>query len=179
MASTYLITGGAGFIGRQLSTELLSYGHSVRVIDSLIPQVHGDTDPPLAGVDFYEGDIRDANLVDRALAGTDGVFHLAAEVGVGQSMYEIARYVGGNDLGTAVLLERLANNPVARLVVASSMSVYGRGFTWTQTVNATVSSVAPPIPLHRIGIRPHRTELASLRLRRMRRNKSISPPSTH
>ena len=112
MASTYLITGGAGFIGRQLSTELLSYGHSVRVIDSLIPQVHGDTDPPLAGVDFYEGDIRDANLVDRALAGTDGVFHLAAEVGVGQSMYEIARYVGGNDLGTAVLLERLANNPV-------------------------------------------------------------------
>lgn len=125
MASTYLITGGAGFIGRQLSTELLSYGHSVRVIDSLIPQVHGDTDPPLAGVDFYEGDIRDANLVDRALAGTDGVFHLAAEVGVGQSMYEIARYVGGNDLGTAVLLERLANNPVARLVVASSMSVRG------------------------------------------------------
>lgn len=127
MASTYLITGGAGFIGRQLSTELLSYGHSVRVIDSLIPQGHGDTDPPLAGVDFYEGDIRDANLVDRALAGTDGVFHLAAEVGVGQSMYEIARYVGGNDLGTAVLLERLANNPVARLVVASSMSVYGEG----------------------------------------------------
>ena len=127
MASTYLITGGAGFIGRQLSTELLSYGHSVRVIDSLIPQVHGDTDPPLAGVEFYEGDIRDANLVDRALAGTDGVFHLAAEVGVGQSMYEIARYVGGNDLGTAVLLERLANNPVARLVVASSMSVYGEG----------------------------------------------------
>ena len=85
MASTYLITGGAGFIGRQLSTQSwLSYGHSVRVIDSLIPQGHGDTDPPLAGVEFYEGDIRDANLVDRALAGTDGVFHLAAEVGVGQ-----------------------------------------------------------------------------------------------
>ena len=127
MASTYLITGGAGFIGRQLSTELLSCGHSVRVIDSLVPQVHGDTEPPLSGVDFYEGDIRDANLVDRVLAGADGVFHLAAEVGVGQSMYEISRYVGGNDLGTAVLLERLAKNPVQRLVVASSMSVYGEG----------------------------------------------------
>jgi dTDP-L-rhamnose 4-epimerase len=127
MASTYLITGGAGFIGRQLSTELLSSGHSVRVIDSLIPQVHGDTEPPLVGVELYEGDIRDANVLDRALAGADGVFHLAAEVGVGQSMYEIARYVGGNDLGTAVLLERLTNNPVKRLVVASSMSVYGEG----------------------------------------------------
>jgi dTDP-L-rhamnose 4-epimerase len=127
MASAYLITGGAGFIGRQLSNELLSCGHSVRVIDSLVPQVHGDSEPPLAGVDFFEGDIRDAKLVDEALAGTDGVFHLAAEVGVGQSMYEIARYVGGNDLGTAVLLERLANNPVKRLVVASSMSVYGEG----------------------------------------------------
>ena len=89
MASTYLITGGAGFIGRQLSTELLSMVIVFASIDSLVPQVHGDTEPPLAGVDFYEGDIRDANLVDRALAGTDGVFHLAAEVGVGQSMYEM------------------------------------------------------------------------------------------
>ncbi len=127
MASTYVVTGGAGFIGRQLCVELLSHGNNVRVVDSLVPQVHGDTEATLPGVEFIKGDIRDANLLDRTLAGADGVFHLAAEVGVGQSMYEIVRYVGGNDLATAVLLERLANNPVGRLVVASSMSVYGEG----------------------------------------------------
>jgi dTDP-L-rhamnose 4-epimerase len=128
MAGSYLITGGAGFIGRQLCTELLSFGNNVRVIDSLIPQVHGDSEPGLPSeVQLLKGDIRDAYLLDQALCGVDGVFHLAAEVGVGQSMYEIVRYMGGNDLGTAVLLERLAANPVSRLVVASSMSVYGEG----------------------------------------------------
>ena len=128
MAATYLVTGGAGFIGRQLCDELLRAGHKVRVIDSLVPQVHGDVEPPLpAGVEFLEGDLRDAGLVRRGLQGVDGVFHLAAEVGVGQSMYEIARYVGGNDLATAVLLENMIDEPGRRLVVASSMSVYGEG----------------------------------------------------
>jgi dTDP-L-rhamnose 4-epimerase len=65
--------------------------------------------------------------VTEALAGVDAVIHLAAEVGVGQSMYEIARYVGANDLGTAVLLEAMIGTPVKRIVVASSMSVYGEG----------------------------------------------------
>ena len=103
-------------------------GYHVRVLDSLIPQVHGDSEPLLPpDVELLKGDIRNVNLLDRALIGVDGVFHLAAEVGVGQSMYEIARYVGGNDLGTAILLERLAIHPVCRLVVASSMSVYGEG----------------------------------------------------
>jgi dTDP-L-rhamnose 4-epimerase len=127
MASRYLVTGGAGFIGRELCAALLSHGNNVRVVDSLVPQVHGDVEPPLPDVEFFEGDVRNADLLDRALAGIDGVFHLAAEVGVGQSMYEIVRYVGGNDLATAVLLERLASKPVCRLVVASSMSVYGEG----------------------------------------------------
>jgi dTDP-L-rhamnose 4-epimerase len=128
MAGRYLITGGAGFIGRQLCAELLSAGNSVRVIDSLIPQVHGDSDPELpSDVQLLKGDVRDANLLDQALDDVDGVFHLAAEVGVGQSMYEIVRYVSANDFATAVLLERLAANPVCRLVVASSMSVYGEG----------------------------------------------------
>lgn len=128
MQATYLVTGGAGFIGRHVCDELLAQGHRVRALDALIPQVHGDALPQLPeAVEFIEGDVRDADLVAKAIAGVDGVFHLAAEVGVGQSMYEIARYTSGNDLGTAVLLEQLIAQPVRRLVVASSMSVYGEG----------------------------------------------------
>ncbi len=127
--ATYLLTGGAGFIGRHLCLELLAHGHRVRVVDSLVSQVHGGRPPSLpAEVEFYEGGLRETQLLDIALDGADGVFHLAAEVGVGQSMYEIVRYVGGNDLATAYLLERLIEKPVRRLVVASSMSVYGEGW---------------------------------------------------
>ena len=134
MAGTYLITGGAGFIGRYLCEELLAQGCGVRVLDALIEQVHGAEMPPLPpGVELLCGDVRDAALLDRALVGVDGVFHLAAEVGVGQSMYEITRYVGANDLGTAMLLERLIARPVKRLVVASSMSVYGEGLYRTRS----------------------------------------------
>src|ERR1700712_3321495 len=128
MPKTLLVTGGAGFIGTHLCGQLLKQGHRVRVIDSLSEQVHGDTGPSLPNdVELIHGDVRDPEAVALALKGVDGVFHLAAEVGVGQSMYEIARYVGVNDLGTAVLLEQLIHNPVQRLVVASSMSVYGEG----------------------------------------------------
>ncbi len=130
MPRKFLVTGGAGFIGRHLTEELLRHGHNVRVVDSFVDQVHGaGSSAPKAArhVELMVGDLRDAALVGRALDGVDGVFHLAAEVGVGQSMYEIARYVGGNDLATAVLLEALIERPVPRLVVASSMSVYGEG----------------------------------------------------
>lgn len=129
MGSRYLVTGGAGFIGRYLCEALLARGHQVRVLDSLVEQVHGATPtaslPP--DVEFFRGDMRDAGAVQGALRGMDGVFHLAAEVGVGQSMYEITRYTGANDLGTAILLEAMIESPVERLVVASSMSVYGEG----------------------------------------------------
>jgi dTDP-L-rhamnose 4-epimerase len=128
VAKTFLLTGGAGFIGHHLCLELLAQGHHVRIIDSLSEQVHGGTETTIpSAVEFIHGDVRDARAVAGALKGVDGVFHLAAEVGVGQSMYEIARYVGVNDLGTAVLLEQLIHHPVQRLVVASSMSVYGEG----------------------------------------------------
>jgi dTDP-L-rhamnose 4-epimerase len=128
MAKTFLLTGGAGFIGSHLSLELLAQGHHVRVIDSLTEQVHGEAEALLPDdVELIHADVRDAEALAGALKGVDGVFHLAAEVGVGQSMYEIARYVGVNNLGTAVLLEQLIHNPVQRLVVASSMSVYGEG----------------------------------------------------
>ncbi len=129
MGSRYLVTGGAGFIGRYLSEALLERGHQVRVLDSLVEQVHGASPaaPLQADTEFVRADMRDAGAVRAALRGVDGVFHLAAEVGVGQSMYEITRYTGANDLGTAVLLEAMIEVPVERLVVASSMSVYGEG----------------------------------------------------
>jgi len=123
-----LITGGCGFIGRYVTDELLAAGHRVRILDSLVQQVHG---AGAAGrrkdAETIAGDVRDRELVRSCLKGIDHVVHLAAEVGVGQSMYEIDRYVGANDLGTAVLLQELIERPVESLVVASSMSVYGEG----------------------------------------------------
>jgi dTDP-L-rhamnose 4-epimerase len=126
-----LITGGAGFIGSHLADELLSHGYRVRVLDSLEPQVHGtDQQRPAylaTDVELMQGDVRDGAAVRAALDGVDAVFHLAALVGVGQSMYDIARYTAVNNLGTATLLEALSLRPVERLVVASSMSLYGEG----------------------------------------------------
>lgn len=125
-----LVTGGAGFIGRHVCNELLRRGNSVRVIDSLIEQVHGGVGRPKDLADDVEliiADVRDKNAVAKALTGIDCVIHLAAEVGVGQSMYEVERYTSANDVGTAVLLEALSGNPVRRVVTASSMSIYGEG----------------------------------------------------
>ncbi len=131
MARTVLITGGAGFIGAHLARHLLEQGHQVRALDSLHPQVHGADcirpDYLDDEVELVTGDVRDRDMVDKALVGVDQVVHLAARVGVGQSMYEIAEYTSVNGLGTGVLLEALAANPIERLVVASSMSVYGEG----------------------------------------------------
>ena len=125
-----LITGGAGFIGSHLSDHLLAHGHAVRVLDSLHPQVHGSGDRPAylaREVELVHGDVTDPEAVTGALAGIDAVYHFAARVGVGQSMYELADYTATNELGTAVLLEQLIRRPVARLIVASSMSIYGEG----------------------------------------------------
>lgn len=131
MSGKVLITGGAGFIGSHLADALLADGHSVRVFDNLSEQVHG----PGAGVpdylspdvDFVNGDVRDKDALRAALEGVDTVYHMAAMVGVGQSMYQIDDYTAVNDLGTAVLLQCLSERPVGRLVVASSMSIYGEG----------------------------------------------------
>ena len=131
MSGRVLITGGAGFIGSHLADELLEHGYQVRALDNLSEQVHGPgAERPgylHPDVELIRGDVRDRAAVDRALAGVDAVFHFAAMVGVGQSMYEIARYTEVNGLGTAVLLEALVARPVGRLVVASSMSLYGEG----------------------------------------------------
>jgi dTDP-L-rhamnose 4-epimerase len=123
-----LVTGGCGFIGRHVAEELLDNGYEVRILDALIDQVHRDGEASVPdAAEVVRGDVRDKPVVEKALEGVEGVIHLAAEVGVGQSMYEIARYVGGNDLGTAVLLEAMIGRPIKRIVVASSMSVYGEG----------------------------------------------------
>ncbi|HEY0663404.1 MAG TPA: SDR family NAD(P)-dependent oxidoreductase, partial [Thiobacillaceae bacterium] len=126
-----LITGGAGFIGSHLADELLAHGYQVRVLDSLDPQVHGEArrrpEYLAKDVDLVVGDVNDRAKVDEAIQGVDAVYHFAAAVGVGQSMYEVAHYTRVNNLGTAVLLEALTRNPVERLVVASSMSLYGEG----------------------------------------------------
>ncbi len=137
MGNQILITGGAGFIGSHLADRLLGLGHRVRILDNLSPQVHGEfarrpsyLDPE---AELIVGDVRDRDAVLRAVRGVEAVFHFAAAVGVGQSMYEVERYTSVNNLGTAVLLECLIKKPVARLVVASSMSVYGEGLCVDRT----------------------------------------------
>ena len=126
-----LITGGAGFIGSHVADKLLESGYEVRLLDALSPQVHGPKrerpDYLHAEAELVIGDVTDAIAVERALRGVDMVLHLASSVGVGQSMYDIEAYVKTNELGTAVLLQALASRPVNRLVVASSMSIYGEG----------------------------------------------------
>jgi dTDP-L-rhamnose 4-epimerase len=125
-----LVTGGAGFIGTHLVRRLIDDGDEVVILDSLEEQVHGGQVPAVPeGVTLHIGDVGDAEIADRALEGVDRVVHLAAAVGVGQSMYEIARYTRRNTMATAVFLERLiAREPrPTRLVVASSMSIYGEG----------------------------------------------------
>jgi dTDP-L-rhamnose 4-epimerase len=133
-----LVTGGAGFVGSHTVDRLLADGHEVRVLDNLDAQVHGEgaeTPRNLAGhlrakaIDYHQGDTRDPTALRQALEGVEGVLHLAAAVGVGQSMYRPVYYADVNTVGTAALLEVLANEKtgVGKLVVASSMSIYGEG----------------------------------------------------
>ncbi len=146
MSQRVLVTGGAGFIGCHVVACLLERGYAVRVLDSLIEQVHAPSTPRpaiLAEVDFVEGDVRDGALVREALAGIDQVIHLAAEVGVGQSMYAIDRYVSVNDGGTASLFQQLIDRPVERVITASSMSIYGEGLYRTAD-GALLQDVARP-----------------------------------
>jgi dTDP-L-rhamnose 4-epimerase len=156
MPSPVLVTGGAGFIGSHLVEALLARGVSVRVLDALEPQVHGAGATRArhlpAGVELIHASVGDPAAVDRALAGVAAVVHLAAQVGVGQSMYAIVPYVDDNVRGTAVLLDRLVNggHRVGRLVVASSMSIYGEGRYRCPTCGLVAP---PPRPLAQLQTR--------------------------
>lgn len=130
-----LVTGGAGFVGSHTVDVLVEHGYFVRVYDNLDPQVHSQIEsrgwPDCANpaAEYIRGDVRDGDMLRQALDRIDAVIHLAAAVGVGQSMYRVHHYVDVNSLGAATLLDILANerHRVKRLVVASSMSLYGEG----------------------------------------------------
>jgi dTDP-L-rhamnose 4-epimerase len=131
MSKHILITGGGGFVGSHLADSLLEQGHRVRVLDDLTPQVHGEGRPEYLSpeVELMVGDIRNPKVVRQALANVDVIFHFAATVGVGQSMYEISRYMSVNTQGTAELLQAMleTRHTPEKLIVASSMSIYGEG----------------------------------------------------
>ena len=129
-----LVTGGAGFIGSHLVEALVARGHDVVIYDNLDPQVHGEIpkqNTRSSNPKFLRGDVRDYDSVKKCLLEEriEVIFHEAAVVGVAQSMYEVRRYVEVNSLGAANILDVLANNKhrVQKLVVASSMSIYGEG----------------------------------------------------
>lgn len=131
MRKTVLVTGGAGFLGSYLVDALLQQGHCVRIYDNFTPQVHPDGIPSYLArdVEIVRGDMQNLELLRNALHGTEVVFHLAAAVGVGQSMYEISHYMGANTQGTANLLQVILDSKcnLEKLIVASSMSIYGEG----------------------------------------------------
>ena len=138
-----LVTGGAGFIGSHLVDALVELGHRVRILDSIVEQVHGGKVPEHLNpeAEFIKADMCDAGIVSKALDGIEVVYNEAAEVGVGQSMYEIVRYVRANDLGTAVLLEEMIKRPgqFRKMIVASSMSIYGEGAYRCDECNVAVN----------------------------------------
>lgn len=122
-----LVTGGGGFIGSHVVEALLDAGHEVRVLDALLPAVHPTPPTPAAGVEFQNGDVRDAAAVERALDSVDAVCHQAAMVGLGVDFDDAPDYVACNDFGTALVLAGMARAGIRRLVLASSMVVYGEG----------------------------------------------------
>jgi dTDP-L-rhamnose 4-epimerase len=141
-----LVTGGAGFIGSEIVRRALAAGYEVRVLDSLRPDVHGDPTAVRAGIEsvgaaFRHGDVRDRATIDAALDGVDVVCHQAAKVGLGVDFQDAPDYVSTNDAGTAHVLAAMDRAGIDRLVVASSMVVYGEGAY--RTADGTPAA-APP-----------------------------------
>lgn len=128
---TILITGGAGFVGSHSADALVRRGDNVRIFDNLCEQVHASEYPSYLAkeVQFIRGDVRDRERLSQAIRGADVIYHLAAAVGVGQSMYQVSDYIAANTLGTANLLQAILDtrSQPEKIVVASSMSIYGEG----------------------------------------------------
>ncbi|WP_200212967.1 NAD-dependent epimerase/dehydratase family protein [Micromonospora coerulea] len=123
-----LVTGAAGFVGSQVADLLVAEGHEVVALDALLPQAHGGELPEWSRRhEPVIGDVRDGGLLDRLLPGVDAVCHQAAMVGHGLDPSDAPAYAGHNDYGTAVLLAAMHRAGVTRLVLASSMVVYGEG----------------------------------------------------
>jgi len=125
-----LITGGAGFVGSHTADALVNAGHNVVIFDNLTPQVHQGNDPYLPdGTEFVCGDVRDLAKLSSVVKDAEVIYHLAAAVGVGQSMYQISEYTSSNNLGTANLFQAILDTRATpeKIVVASSMSIYGEG----------------------------------------------------
>src|SRR5678809_1658428 len=144
--NTVLVTGGAGYIGSHLVDALVTRGYRVTVLDNLEPQVHRSGTWPTyanAKAEYVEGDVRDRSVFEPLVLESDAVVHFGAAVSVGQSMYQVDRYVDVNTRGTALLLDILVNNKhkVEKVIVASSIGVYGEG----AYTCATHGVVAPTI----------------------------------
>ncbi len=126
-----LVTGGAGFIGSFLVDKLVDLGYQVRILDNLEDQVHQGKKPTYLNkeAEFIEGDVRDYSDFKEATRRVDAIFHLAAAVGVGQSNYQIGKYMDTNAGGTANLFDILVNskNEVKKVITISSMTGYGEG----------------------------------------------------
>jgi dTDP-L-rhamnose 4-epimerase len=146
-----LVTGGAGFIGSHLVDALVARGHSVRILDALAPQVHVTGEPQYLNpeAEFIRGDVCDSAALEKALDGVEVVYHQAAELGLGRSMYEIQKFVRANDLGTAGLLEALIarRSQIRKLIVASSMSIYGEGAYRNSDGEIVYPTIRPPSQL--------------------------------
>jgi dTDP-L-rhamnose 4-epimerase len=122
-----LVTGGAGFIGSHIVGAAVARGYEVRILDSLDPAVHPDQPPGITGAPLLVGDVGDPAAVAQALEGVDVVVHQSAKVGLGVDFLDAPDYVRNNDLATAVLLAGMAASRIDKLVMASSMVVYGEG----------------------------------------------------
>jgi len=142
MSKKYLVTGGCGFIGSFVVDRLISGGDEVRIFDNIEEQVHGGNIPEHVNekAELFKGDVRNRDQLKEAVEDVDAIFHLAAAVGVGQSMYQISKYTEVNVMGTANLLDVLANenHSVKKILVASSMSNYGEGLHQCESCGITV-----------------------------------------